>query len=524
MTKDDAGWLTFAPEFAAPEPAGDPWKLLIVDDDPEIHQVTELALANFTLEGRPIEYLHAYTGREAVDLMTGHPDVAMVLMDVVMETETAGLDAVDTIRNRLKNKTVRIVLRTGQPGQAPEGEVIKRYDINDYKEKTELTAKKLFTVVYTGLTLYHDLRLREHSQAGLERIVNASSTVFHHRLPERLGKGALQLIASILGVDQADTPSRFGAVLLTQADTPRPKVLAGIGRFEALTGKAVDTNVLDDALTLIGRLKGTTQWARGPRHLAAHLDVSKGLQIGLWLEGDRPFAPLDGHVLDVYCRNVVSALHATQLRGDLEKSQHDLIVMLSEAIERRSRETGNHVRRVGEFTRLLGRLYGLDDEEADTLLLAAALHDIGKVAIPDSILTKPGKLTAEERAIMETHAEIGGQMLVGQDMPVLSAAMIIATQHHERWDGMGYPGRLRGEDIHLYGRMAGLADVFDALGSHRCYKKAWPLDDILQTLSAERGRHFEPKLVDLFLGNLDQFLVIRNQFQDPPSPDRPRTP
>jgi response regulator RpfG family c-di-GMP phosphodiesterase len=106
-------------------------------------------------------------------------------------------------------------------------------------------------------------------------------------------------------------------------------------------------------------------------------------------------------------------------------------------------------------------------------------------------------------------------------MPVLKAAMIIAAQHHERWDGMGYPHRLKGEDIHLYGRIGGLADVFDALGSHRCYKKAWPLEDVLQTLRDERGRHFEPVLVDLFLDNLDQFIVIRDRFEDPPPPVLP---
>jgi response regulator RpfG family c-di-GMP phosphodiesterase len=514
--------MTFAPEASHADAAHlEPWKLLIVDDEPEIHRVTKLALNDFTLDGRPIAFLDAYTGREAVGAMVENPDTAMVLMDVVMETEHAGLDAIDAIRNKLKNKIVRIVLRTGQPGQAPEAEVVKRYDINDYKEKTELTARKLFTVVYTGLSIYNDLRTRERSHEGLERIVDASSTIFRRRLPERLAKGALQLLASIFGVDQATAPPRFGAFLLTQADKPRPTLLAGIGRFEGLAGKAVDPKAIADALVHIREIRNDAMWTREPKFFAARFEVPRQALVAIWVEADRPFAPLDGHVLDVYCRNVISALHATQLHGDLEKSQHDLIVMLSEAIEKRSKETSNHVRRVGEYTRLLARLYGLNEEESDTLLLAAALHDVGKIAIPDAILAKPGKLTAEERAVMETHAEIGGQMLLGQDMPVLKAAMIIAAQHHERWDGMGYPHRLKGEDIHLYGRIGGLADVFDALGSHRCYKKAWPLEDVLQTLRDERGRHFEPVLVDLFLDNLDQFIVIRDRFEDPPPPVLP---
>jgi response regulator RpfG family c-di-GMP phosphodiesterase len=516
VTGKEVDEMTFAPEVPHGEAAHlEPWKLLIADDEPEIHRVTKLALSEFTLENRPIQFLDAYTGHEAVGLMVEHPDVAMVLMDVVMETEHAGLDAIDAIRTKLKNKMVRIVLRTGQPGQAPESEVVKRYDINDYKEKTELTARKLFTVVYTGLSIYNDLLARQRSHAGLERIVDASSTIFRRRLPERLAKGALQLLASIFGIDQTAEAPRFGAFMATNADKPRPTLLAGIGRFEGLAGKAVDPKAFSEQLAHIRAIRDGAMWVREPRHFAACFSVPKQSDVAIWVEADKAFAPLDGHVLDVYCRNVISALHATQLHGDLERSQHDLIVMLSEAIEKRSKETGNHVRRVGEFTRLLGQLYGLNEEEADTLLLAAALHDVGKIAIPDAILGKPGKLTPEERAVMETHAEIGGQMLVGRDMPVLRAAMIIATQHHERWDGLGYPNKLQGEQIHLYGRMAGLADVFDALGSHRCYKKAWPLEDVLQTLRDERGRHFEPVLVDLFLDNLDQFLVIRDRFEDP---------
>lgn len=517
MTGKDADAMVFAPEATHGAAAGaDAWKLLIVDDDPEIHRVTKLALTDFTLDGRPLNFLDAYTGSEAIGTMVENPDIAMVLMDVVMETEHAGLDAIDAIRNKLKNKTVRIVLRTGQPGQAPESEVIRRYDINDYKEKTELTARKLFTVVYTGLSIYHDLRTRDQSHAGLERIVDASSTIFRRRLPERLAKGALQLLASIFGVDQTAAPPRYGGFMLTQVGKPRPLLLAGIGRFEPLAGKAVDPMALAEPLAHLREIRNDATWTRGPKHFAARFAGPKQTQFAIWVEADRPFAALDSHVLDVYCRNVISALHATQLHGELEKSQHDLIVMLSEAIEKRSKETSNHVRRVGEYTRLLGRLYGLNGEDSDTLLLAAALHDVGKIAIPDAILGKPGKLTPEERAIMETHADIGGQMLVGLDMPVLKAAMIIATQHHERWDGMGYPRRLKGEEIHLYGRMAGIADVFDALGSYRCYKKAWPMEDVLQCLRDERGRHFEPLLVDLFLDNLDEFIVIRDRFEDPP--------
>ncbi len=518
MTRTEKDDLVFADEDTARplEAGGEPWKMLIADDDEEIHQVTKLALANFTLGDRPIRFLDAYSGREAVGAMVEHPDIALVLMDVVMETEDAGLAAVDAIRNRLGNRITRIVLRTGQPGQAPERDVVIRYDINDYKEKTELTAKKLFTLVYTSLTLYSDMVAARKTRDGLERIIGASSTIFRRRLPQRLGKGALNLLASILGIDQAS--GRFGAVIILNFDKARPEILAGAGRYDALDGKPANASGVPDAMTRIRDIRRDHTWALASRQFAARIDGPKEAQLGIYLDSDTTILPIDSHVLDIFCRNVSLALHSAQMNQELDRTQSELIVMLGEAIEKRSKETGNHVRRVGEYSRLLGRLHGLSEEEADTLLIAAALHDAGKIAIPDAILMKPGKLTAEERRVMETHAQIGSDIFANHDMPVLQSAMTIAAQHHERWDGLGYPRKLKGEQIHLYGRITALTDVFDALGSHRCYKKAWPLEDVLQAIREENGRHFEPALVDLFMENLPKFLEIRDRHPDPAPP------
>ncbi len=167
--------MDFADETAGPATAAEgekSWKLLVVDDEPEVHAVTTLALRSFHYDGQRLEILHAHSGAEAVDVLRAQPDIAIVLMDVVMETDHAGLDAVRAIRTDLCNKFVRIVLRTGQPGQAPEREIVTNYDINDYKEKTELTANKLFTMVYTVLGYYRQLLSVEAHPAGLEALVD----------------------------------------------------------------------------------------------------------------------------------------------------------------------------------------------------------------------------------------------------------------------------------------------------------------------------------------------------------------
>lgn len=203
-----------------------------------------------------------------------------------------------------------------------------------------------------------------------------------------------------------------------------------------------------------------------------------------------------------------------ELHQELESTQREIIYRMGEIGETRSKETGNHVKRVAEYSRLLGILYGLDKKQIENLFMASPMHDIGKVGIPDQILNKPGKLTEEEWIVMKTHSELGYKILKDSNRDILKAAAIISYHHHEKWDGSGYPRGLSDENIHIFGRITAIADVFDALGSDRVYKKAWPLDKILDLFREERGKHFDPTLVDLFLGNLDQFLAIKDKYID----------
>ena len=488
-----------------------PWKLLIVDDEDEVHRVTRLALGGFVHDGRVLIFIDAYTGREAIEIMTREPDIAMVLMDVVMETDTAGLDAVQHIRHELGNRMVRIVLRTGQPGQAPEREVITRYDINDYRDKTELTAQKLFTLLYTGLSLYRDIKLLEHSREGLQQLVGAASGVFQRKVPAQLAEGVIGLAAALLG-----TPQQVSHALMLE-HLPRDdaaNVLAAIGDFALTLGQSLyAARDLSEIWNLQQQAAGR-QWIVEGQQFYATFPGSGGETFGLYLRSAQLLHLPEPKLMDMFCRNVTSAVQSAQLHQQVNKTQRELIVMLSEAIEKRSRETGNHVRRVGEYSKLLGHLWGMDEEECETLLIAAPLHDAGKIAIPDAILNKPGPLTDEEFVIMRTHAMLGGQMFAGHGLPVLQAAAILTGQHHERWDGQGYPLRMAGEAIHIYGRIVAVADVFDALGSDRCYKKAWSLETILDYMREESGRIFDPALVRLLIDNLDQFLTIRDRYTD----------
>ena len=202
------------------------------------------------------------------------------------------------------------------------------------------------------------------------------------------------------------------------------------------------------------------------------------------------------------------------LKREIEETQKEVVFTMGSIAESRSKETGNHVKRVAEYTYLFAKCLGMPEKECEMLKQASPMHDIGKVAIPDAVLNKPGRFNEEERAIMDTHAQLGFDMLQSSSRPLLKMAATVAYEHHEKWNGTGYPNGLAGEKIHIYGRITAVADVFDALGSSRVYKEAWDDDRIFKMFKEERGEHFDPKLIDIFFENLDNFLRIRDTFKD----------
>jgi PAS domain S-box-containing protein len=204
----------------------------------------------------------------------------------------------------------------------------------------------------------------------------------------------------------------------------------------------------------------------------------------------------DGWVFNGFLRDISGRLEAQE---DVRAAQHEVLQRLAVAAEYRDDETGQHTRRVGDLSARLAAGLGLAGEEVELLRRAAPLHDVGKIGIPDAILLKPGRLTPEEFERVKTHTVIGADMLAGGGFPLLESAERIARSHHERWDGTGYPSGLAGHDIPLDGRIVALADVFDALTHDRVYTSAWSQDDALAEIEAQRGRQFDPELVDTFL-------------------------
>jgi HD-GYP domain-containing protein (c-di-GMP phosphodiesterase class II) len=229
---------------------------------------------------------------------------------------------------------------------------------------------------------------------------------------------------------------------------------------------------------------------------------------------DAVFTEMDLQRLMLAASYTGKELSSMLLQLEIENTQKEIIFTMAEVGESRSKETGNHVKRVAAYSEVLAIGIGLKKSEAELLKMASPMHDIRKVAIPDAVLLKPGKLNDEEWEIMRSHCEKGFKMLGHSKRRILKAAAIVAYEHHEKWNGTGYPRKLKGEEIHIFGRITALADVFDALGSDRVYKKACELDRIFELFKEEKGEHFDPDVVDTFFENIDEILKIRDFYRD----------
>ena len=492
----------------------EPWTVLVVDDDESVHVITRLVLAGLTFRDRPIELLSAYTAENGIAVLRAHPEVALVLLDVVMETDDAGLRAVQQVREELNNVNVRVVLRTGQPGKAPERDVVVRYEIDGYELKTEQTSQNLVTVVIAALRSFDLIRSIERNRAGLELIMNATAEMSQLRSARAFAASALQNL-------QALSNRSGGAVFCapsgraTGTDTLPVEVLAGTGPYTDWAAR-----MLDDA-DPEGRIRAEIlQTASGEDKLPDPLALGTALVLKsphvrsatIWVHDVYALDPIEKQLLDVFCSKIAVAFDNVQLIELFRKAQQATVVALADLAEYRDTDTGEHVLRVARTTDLLARdlhAAGKFPTELDELLveqigLASMLHDVGKVSIPDAVLLKPGQLDAAERRLMETHAGVGMRILARADRIVgqrsyLTLAAEIAIGHHEWYDGTGYPQQVAGTKIPLSARITAVADVYDALTNARPYKQPWSADAAKQYIIERSGTQFDPAVVESFL-------------------------
>lgn len=489
----------------------EPWHILIVDDEPSVHDVTRLTLGRLEVFDQPLEMHSAYSAAEARELLsTSDIPFSMAFVDVVMETQEAGLDLVEWIRNDLDNSEIRLILRTGQAGMAPESDVIRNYDINDYRAKTDLTAQSLSTCVFNAVRGYRDITTIAKSLSAFRKLIDTSAVLLKEDNLHSLASSALKGLLHILNMENSQ-------LYIMRRQTQFESLEETLFSCHGQNGEAQHAELSDLPDTIREKIELAYQDKNtviGDHDFVGYFSTGRDSGSVLYVEFNDDPAHINSNIVEIFASQAILIFENLSRQIQLEDSQKELMYIVGDAIEARSLETGSHVKRVAIFCEYFARELKQKPEFVNAIKIAAPLHDIGKIAIPETILHKPAKLDADEWAIMQTHAAAGGTILEKSTLPVAKLGARLARWHHENWDGSGYPDGLKGTDIPIEARIMAIADVFDALGAKRSYKEPWPDDKILQFILEERGKKFDPTLVDLLVSKFDELIELRNQYPD----------
>ena len=481
-------------------PAGPPWRVLVVDDEPEVHTITRLALRDCEFLNRGLHFITANNAAEAREVFSRDPDVALAFIDVVMETDHAGLDLVTYIRQQLGNAAVRLILRTGQPGAAPEREVIRDFDIDDYMAKTSIPAGKLYTATISSLRAYQRIRALqttlqqlERYRDGLEDVIDASANLFETRSLQQLAQGLLQQFGGLL---QGSRQSMLVQVREAQAGDAEPGY-----DLLARAGGAAESPIGPEVLSHLG----LSLQRQGALHEGdVYVGYFKGLRgrVNLvYVDGLGEGDDLAHRLLNLFSRNIAIAFERLRQEHELLDLQAHTIIALVDALAAPGGSGGPQGHRLAQLSRLLGRGLGLSTQECQALFTVAALQALGP----------PWPGLADEGSDAAVHA-------------LLQAAALVAQQRHEHYDGSGRPLGLRGEDIHLHARVVHLAHAFDTQ-MHVCSNQPAPSQpQAVAWLAAGRGRQFDPQLVDRLLEHLAEAVSILQQHPDGPMAGRAEPP
>ena len=340
------------------------WKIAVIDDDQAVHEGTRFALSDYSLNGQGLEILSAHSAAEGRELMRAHKDIAAVLLDVIMETDVAGLELVEFIRNEIHNETVRIILRTGQPGQAPERRVIVQYDINDYKAKTELTADKLFTSLTAALRSYQQLERMVQTRRGLEIIIDAASTLYDFKSMQRLAEGVLTQLASLLNVDCA-------GILVLRDDGNKTRedfsVLAGSGCYSRFIGAASSKSLDPDLRTMVEAAFKRRKHEFADHRTVLYVRTGSGREVVVLLQAERQLSETDRSLVEIFGSRLSIAFDNVILYQQL----HEANTQLEDRVAQRTRALMQANRRLSAQWLRLQRANGFKNE-----ILGTVAHDL----------------------------------------------------------------------------------------------------------------------------------------------------
>jgi len=502
----------FADEGTPKGRKGRPWKVIIADDDHDVHLTTKLVLKDFEFRGRGLEFLDAHDGNATCDLIKANPDTAVLLLDVVMESTDAGLNAVRRIRDEIGNRMVRIILRTGQPGYAPEREVVLKYHINDYKAKSELTADKLFTSLVSALRSFEDLQAIDSHRAGLVKVLDAASSM-DFRSQNLFACGLLTQLGTLLGLGRED----LVLLIRRRHEAGRDMVMAALGGREPVIGAKLE-DVLDaEGAHYLAKVLSSGISHAGEKQSIFLVPLPDLADVAVYIGGARQIDESERALIELFCMKIVLAYQNFELVEYSRLDQFAEIALLAKVSGRAPFLTIPYIASYGRLSREIAQHMSEKDSLRtpysrfpELIERAAMFADIGNDTLPSSILEKPSALSPAERAMLQTHPERGHRLLqeLHSAVPVgrvIGLAREVVLTHHERFNGTGYPSGLKGRNIPLAGRIVAVANSYTAMTSNRPWRVAFTHDQALETLRAESGAAFDPEIIDALVAVVDGF-------------------
>ncbi len=490
-------------------PATPSFSILVVDGTPTLLTLAEEALADLSVDGASVRLIGASSAAEARQALYDSPEIAVILLEPVLEQERAGLDLIAHIRNDLGNQRTRVVVCTAHPDSINEEEVISGADVSDYRAKATLTPRALRTAVTGQLRAFASLQALAAGRKGLARMLVATTGLLELRTPETLFPNILPRVVGLLGIGRH-------ALLCIQGDTqPRDRkirVRASIGRFAPW--KDVELSALGETRieAALARLSPSSETIVEADFCALRLRANGGVTGMIYVEGRNDGTAREWQLLELFRNKCAIAFENALLFEELNIAQKATVLAMGSLTEYKDNAAPGHLQRierlVGEIAReLLSRGQfsdELDAECVEKIGLAALLHDVGMMSVSDETLGMPGELASNDLVAIRRHTEIGHRILSAVAAPLrgrslLSIAAEIARYHHERYDGSGYVEGLAGDAIPISARITAVADVFDALITHRPYRSAWTVEQAIDWIRARSGQDFDPRVVEAFL-------------------------
>jgi len=460
------------------------WKVLIVDDEPLVHQVTKSVLTNITIDGRKVEFLSAYNAQETMGIMRRHDDIAVIFLDVVMETPDAGLTICRDIREKLNNDAVQIILRTGQPGSNPENDIVLKYKINGYKDKTELSAQKLFTCLVSALRSYQDLVNIKKSSVGLSKVIAATQQLNQNNSVPLFMDGVLSQVVTL--IDNC----KHSFVFEVNSPIERPETVRIISSF----GEEQIDKFEDFKYSLHKRIlteENVAQPSTTSKDFIQYFNFGKQYRYALFLETDRELTTLDLELLSLLSSNIQISLDNLNSYQHIINSQQEVIAQLFGVL--RAQVNGG-ISSISVILNLALQLcvdaqIGKDNIRLIETLLSFNHH---------SFLTaneKPRLLSTDDNGVNK------------------NTLSLVLQQLNERFDGTGHPNNLTGDNITLPAKVITLASIFESLLSDRGYKDALTFDASISIIEQQSGKHFDPRLVDCLINNKEQYKKLVEKYK-----------